>query len=54
MSLKFLIVESPYYTQICEALVEGASAYLREQGASFERISVPGALEIPPRNQDYP
>lgn len=47
MSLKFLIVESPYYTQICEALVEGASAYLREQGASFERISVPGALEIP-------
>jgi 6,7-dimethyl-8-ribityllumazine synthase len=47
MSLKFLIIESPYYTQICEALVDGATAYLKEQGASFERIAVPGALEIP-------
>lgn len=47
MSLKFLIIESPYYTQICEALVEGATAYLSEQGASFDRIAVPGALEIP-------
>lgn len=47
MSLKFLIIESPYYTQICDALVDGATAYLREQGASFERIAVPGALEIP-------
>ena len=47
MSLKFLIIESPYYTQICDALVEGATTYLCEQGVSFERIQVPGALEIP-------
>lgn len=47
MSLKFLIIESPYYTQICDALIEGATAYLNEQSASFERIKVPGALEIP-------
>jgi len=47
MSLKFLIIESPYYTEICEALVEGASAYLSVQGAAFESIQVPGALEIP-------
>ena len=47
MSLKFLIVESPYYKDVCSALVDGASAYLTEQGIDFERISVEGALEIP-------
>lgn len=47
MSLKFLIIESPYYAQICDALVEGTTTYLSEQGASFERLAVPGALEIP-------
>ena len=47
MSLKFLIIESPYYKQICDALVAGATAYLNDQGGSYERIQVPGALEIP-------
>lgn len=45
--MKFLIVESPYYKKICNALTEGATTYLEEQGVNFERIQVPGALEIP-------
>ena len=42
-----LIVEAPYYTEISEALAAGAEDFLRAEGVSFERISVPGALEIP-------
>ena len=42
-----LIVEAPYYTEISEALGAGAEDFLRAEGVSFERISVPGALEIP-------
>ena len=42
-----LIVEAPYYTEISEALAAGAEDFLRTEGVSFERISVPGALEIP-------
>ena len=42
-----LIVEAPYYTEISKALGAGAEDLLRAEGVSFERISVPGALEIP-------
>jgi len=42
-----LIVEAPYYTEISEALAAGAEDFLRAEGVSFERISVPGALELP-------
>ena len=42
-----LIVDAPYYTEISEALAAGAEDFLRAEGVSFERISVPGALEIP-------
>ena len=42
-----LIVESPYYTQISEFLAQGAVDYLEAQGATYERLEVPGALEIP-------
>lgn len=42
-----LIVEAPYYQDIVEALVQGAVAALGADGASYERITVPGALEIP-------
>ncbi len=42
-----LIVESRYYTDISEELFLGAEAELDAAGASFERVEVPGAFEIP-------
>jgi 6,7-dimethyl-8-ribityllumazine synthase len=43
-----LIVEARFYPHISNALLDGASAALERAGARFERITVPGALEIPP------
>jgi 6,7-dimethyl-8-ribityllumazine synthase len=42
-----LIVEARFYDHISEALLDGATAALEKGGAHFERITVPGALEIP-------
>jgi 6,7-dimethyl-8-ribityllumazine synthase len=42
-----LIIEAPYYEAISKELLAGATAELEACGASWERISVPGALEIP-------
>src|SRR5262245_24717230 len=42
-----LIIESPYYQAICAELAAGAIAELEAAGATYERIVVPGALEIP-------
>jgi 6,7-dimethyl-8-ribityllumazine synthase len=42
-----LIVEAPYYTHISAELVKGATAALEAAQATHERISVPGAFEIP-------
>lgn len=44
---RLLIVESPYYTEIAEALVEGAVREIEKNGAKAERVAVPGAFEIP-------
>lgn len=43
----FLIVEARFYEEISDLLYEGAAAVLRNAGVAFERIAVPGALEIP-------
>jgi 6,7-dimethyl-8-ribityllumazine synthase len=43
-----LIVEARYYAHIADYLLDGATAALSAGGASFERVTVPGALEIPP------
>ena len=47
MAGHFLIVEARFYNEIIDAQVAGAIAALEASGASFERVSVPGALEIP-------
>jgi 6,7-dimethyl-8-ribityllumazine synthase len=46
--LRMLIVEARYYDHISEALLKGATVALEEAGADFDRVEVPGALEIPP------
>jgi 6,7-dimethyl-8-ribityllumazine synthase len=43
-----LIVEARFYAHISDGLLDGATAALETGGAHFERITVPGALEIPP------
>ena len=45
---KILIVESRYYDDIATSLLDGATAALDKARAQFERITVTGALEIPP------
>jgi 6,7-dimethyl-8-ribityllumazine synthase len=48
MSANILIVEARFYDHIADMLLAGATKALKKAGAGFERISVPGALEIPP------
>ena len=48
MTPNILIVEARFYAHISDALLDGATAALEKGGAHFERIAVPGALEIPP------
>lgn len=42
-----LIVEARFYEDITDELARGAVAVLEEIGATYERVAVPGALEIP-------
>ena len=44
---RILIVESRFYNDITNALLEGATQTLEEANCTFDRISVPGSLEIP-------
>jgi 6,7-dimethyl-8-ribityllumazine synthase len=45
--MRVLIVEARYHESVADALVDGATAALEKGEAQFERLSVPGALEIP-------
>lgn len=47
MAGHFLIIEANFYKDLGEALAEGAIAALSDANVSFERVSVPGALEVP-------
>ncbi len=44
---KILIVASPYYWEITEALVKDAKTELTKHGHQLDVVDVPGALEIP-------
>ncbi len=44
---RMLVVEARFYEEIADALLAGATRALDEAQASFDRISVPGSLEIP-------
>jgi 6,7-dimethyl-8-ribityllumazine synthase len=43
---KVLIIEAPYYRAVTDELISGAEAVLRQAGVDFDRVAVPGALEI--------
>ena len=45
--IHILAVEGRYYHHISDALLLGAEMALRELGATWEVVTVPGALEIP-------
>jgi 6,7-dimethyl-8-ribityllumazine synthase len=42
-----LIVEGRFYDTLSDALLEGAKAAIEAAGATFDVVTVPGALEVP-------
>tara|TARA_B110000971_G_scaffold221816_1_gene270754 strand:+ start:1852 stop:2277 length:426 start_codon:yes stop_codon:yes gene_type:complete len=47
MSKKILIVEARFYEDMADALAEGTIAALDAAGLAYERVAVPGVLEVP-------
>ncbi len=45
--MNILIVEARYHADVADALVDRATAALEKGGARFERVAMPGVLEIP-------
>jgi 6,7-dimethyl-8-ribityllumazine synthase len=45
---RILVVEARFYDDIADELLKGATRVLEAAGTVFERVSVPGSLEIPP------
>jgi 6,7-dimethyl-8-ribityllumazine synthase len=48
LGARVLVVEARFYEDIADALLVGAGRALEAAGAAFERVSVPGALEVAP------
>jgi len=44
---RILVVEARFYEDIADALLAGATRALEAAGTAFDRVSVPGALEVP-------
>ena len=42
-----LILEARFYGELCDELCRGAIAAIERAGATWERMAVPGALDIP-------
>jgi 6,7-dimethyl-8-ribityllumazine synthase len=47
INARVLIIEGRFYEAISDELAQGAIAALEAQGVTYDRVSVPGALEIP-------
>lgn len=47
LTAHMLIVEARYYEDLSDELVKGAIAAIEAAGSTFERLAVPGALEVP-------
>jgi 6,7-dimethyl-8-ribityllumazine synthase len=48
MTKHILIVDARFYKDLADELVKGASAELDAQGATCDRISLPGVFELAP------
>src|SRR5688500_27980 len=44
---RFLIVEARFYEHLNDMLIEGASDVLAKAGHTVDKLTVPGALELP-------
>ena len=46
-NVHILVVEARFYDDMADALLDGAKTALEEAGATYDVVTVPGALEIP-------
>ena len=46
-AVKIAIVVAPYYKDIADNLIAGATAEIEAAGGTYEIVEVPGALEVP-------
>ena len=44
---RLLVIDARFYGDIADELVQGATAALEAAGAEYDRLSVPGVLEVP-------
>ena len=44
---RVLIVEARFYEELADELVKGAVRYLEAAGVEYDRVTVPGAFEVP-------
>jgi 6,7-dimethyl-8-ribityllumazine synthase len=44
---RLLILEARFYAEMCDELAAGAIAAIERAGAKWDRVAVPGALELP-------